>query len=80
MGGARQDRQPGGRQPDHVAWYVDGVERARTTDPALICPEAMYPILNVAVGGDWAGAPDETTAFPATMEVDYVRVWQNPPA
>ena len=63
-------------QPDHVSWYVDGVERARMTDPALICPEAMYPILNVAVGGDWPGAPDATTAFPATMDVDYVRVWQ----
>ena len=63
-------------QPDHVSWYVDGVERARMTDPALICPEASYPILNVAVGGDWPGAPDSTTAFPATMQVDYVRVWQ----
>lgn len=63
-------------QPTYVAWYVDGVERARVTDPALICPEAMYPILNVAVGGDWAGAPDDSTPFPATMEVDYVRVWQ----
>ena len=36
----------------------------------------MYPILNVAVGGDWGGPPDETTVFPATMEVDYVRVWK----
>ena len=63
-------------QPDHVSWYVDGVERGRMTDPDLISPEAMYPILNVAVGGDWAGAPDDTTAFPATMDVDYIRVWQ----
>ena len=63
-------------QADHVSWYVDGVERARTTDPALICPEAMYPILNLAVGGDWPGTPDATTAFPASMEVEFVRVWQ----
>ena len=63
-------------RPDHVSWYVDGVERGRMTDPALICPEAMYPILNVAVGGDWPGAPDDTTPFPATMDVDYIRVWQ----
>ena len=66
-------------QSDHIAWYVDGVERFRTTDPRLICPEAMYPILNVAVGGDWPGAPDETTVFPASMDVDYVRVWQTSP-
>lgn len=63
-------------QADHIAWYVDGVERARTTRPALICREAMYPILNLAVG-DAAGPPDET-AFPETMEVDYVRMWRNP--
>ena len=65
-------------QPDHVSWFIDGVERSRITDPALICPEAMYPILNVAVGGDWPGAPDDTTVFPASMDVDYVRVWQSP--
>ena len=64
-------------QPNYVAWYVDGVERARTTDPRYISPEAAYPILNVAVGGDWPGAPNDTTQFPATMEVDYVRVWQH---
>jgi beta-glucanase (GH16 family) len=64
-------------QPDHVAWYIDGVERARTTDARLICREAMYPILNLAVGGAFAGTPDATTPFPAVMDVDYVRVWQN---
>jgi len=63
-------------QSDHVTWYVDGVERARATDPALICPEAMYPILNLAVGGTWGGPPDETTVVPASMDVDFVRVWQ----
>jgi len=35
-------------------------------------------ILNVAVGGDWPGPPDATTPFPATMVVDYVRVWATP--
>jgi beta-glucanase (GH16 family) len=32
-------------------------------------------ILNVAVGGDWPGDPDETTVFPQTMYIDYVRVF-----
>jgi hypothetical protein len=67
-------------QPDHVAWYVDGVERGRMTDPALICPEAMYPILNVAVGGDWAGAPDETTPFPASIKLGPVTTLTSWPA
>ena len=36
----------------------------------------FYLILNVAVGGTWAGSPDETTQFPRGMLVDYVRVYQ----
>ena len=34
--------------------------------------------LNVAVGGRWPGDPDPGTPFPATMLVDYVRVWGVP--
>ena len=30
----------------------------------------------MAVGGNWPGSPDLTTTFPATMMVDYVRVYQ----
>lgn len=36
----------------------------------------FYIILNLAVGGGWVGDPDETTVFPAIMEVDWVRVYQ----
>ncbi|RST31247.1 glycoside hydrolase family 16 protein [Sphingomonas ginkgonis] len=36
-------------------------------------------ILNLAVGGDWAGAKGiDDAAFPQRMRVDYVRVWQSP--
>ena len=63
-------------QPDQVSWYVDGVRRGRMNDRALICPEPMYPILNLAVGGDWPGAPDKTTKFPAALHIDYIRIWQ----
>ncbi|HEY0011333.1 MAG TPA: glycoside hydrolase family 16 protein [Allosphingosinicella sp.] len=42
---------------------------------------AQYLILNVAVGGSWGGAQGiDDAALPARMEVDYVRVWQAPPA
>ena len=64
-------------QADHVAWFVDGVERARTTGANLIVHEAMYPLLNLAVGGRGIPPPDETTPFPAAMDMDYVRVWQS---
>ncbi|MFD6953242.1 glycoside hydrolase family 16 protein, partial [Nocardiopsis sp. NPDC060348] len=33
--------------------------------------------LNVAVGGQWPGYPDETTQFPQQMIVDYVRIYEN---
>lgn len=33
-------------------------------------------ILNLAVGGDFGGDPDETTVWPQTMRVDYVRYWK----
>jgi len=36
-----------------------------------------YIILNLAIGGDWPKNPDQTTAFPDTMFVDYVRVYQS---
>jgi beta-glucanase (GH16 family) len=35
----------------------------------------FFFLLNVAVGGNWPGYPDNTTTFPAEMEVDYVRVY-----
>jgi beta-glucanase (GH16 family) len=37
----------------------------------------FYIILNMAVGGGWVGNPTPSTVFPAIMEVDYVRVYQN---
>lgn len=36
-------------------------------------------ILNLAIGGSWAGAKGiDDAAMPQRMEVDYVRVWQAP--
>ena len=37
----------------------------------------FYLILNLAWGGDWGGAMGiDESALPATMQVDYVRVFQ----
>ena len=39
--------------------------------------EPFYVILNLAVGGDWPGDPDESTDFEnAEYKIDYVRVYQ----
>jgi hypothetical protein len=36
----------------------------------------FFFIFNIAVGGDWPGAPDASTIFPQRMVVDYIRVFQ----
>lgn len=60
--------------PERIIWFVDGVERFRSEKyhPA----KKMYMLVNLAVGGDWPGYPNETTQFPAAFEVKYVRAYQ----
>jgi beta-glucanase (GH16 family) len=38
--------------------------------------QPFFIILNVAVGGNFPGAPTSSTTFPQTMKVDWVRVYQ----
>jgi len=59
--------------PEKLVWYVDGVPRFESSEFVPRIP--MYLIINTAVGGDWPGEPDETTPFPVTHLVDYVRVY-----
>ena len=39
--------------------------------------QSNFILLNLAIGGDWPGAPDPTTPFPSQMLIDYVRVYAN---
>lgn len=68
-------------EANEVRWYVDD-NHIHTVTPSQTAPVA-YPfndefffIMNIAVGGNWPGYPDETTVFPQRMIVDYVRVFQ----
>ena len=38
--------------------------------------QAFHLILNLAVGGNWPGNPNEQTQFPQQMDVEYVRVYE----
>jgi hypothetical protein len=38
----------------------------------------LFVILNLAVGGNWPGYPDESTPFPQQYIIDYVRVYNDP--
>jgi len=35
----------------------------------------FYMIMNLAVGGNWPGSPDASTAFPQQLVIDYVHVF-----
>jgi beta-glucanase (GH16 family) len=69
-----------------MRWYVDDILYAAqnawsTTSAPFPAPfdQPFYILLNVAVGGNWPGAPAIDTVFPVTMEVDYVRVYSGGP-
>ena len=77
-------------EPGLIKWYVDGEQYFETNDwfskwqggseKAYPAPfdQPFHVILNVAVGGDWPGDPDDSTVFDdrAAMKVDYVRMFQ----
>lgn len=62
-----------------IRGYVDGTQ-FYTADitPAGLSEfhKNFFVILNVAVGGTWPGPPNANTVFPQTMQVDWVRVYQ----
>ena len=74
---------------DQMRWYVDGVlygtipssswystpSNSQIAGPYAPFDQDFHLLLNVAVGGNWPGAPDHTSSLPVQMEVDYVRVY-----
>jgi beta-glucanase (GH16 family) len=67
--------------PKSVTWYVDGVATLKQINRINI---PMYILLDLAVGNDpgntFPGNPDDTTPWPANMEMDYIRVYSNDPS
>ncbi|MBU1008823.1 MAG: family 16 glycosylhydrolase [Bacteroidetes bacterium] len=64
---------------DSMKWYVDYklfFETNSTSIKYTAFTKPQFFIMNIAVGGNWPGYPDETTVFPQQMQVDYVRVFQ----
>lgn len=65
----------------YIKWFVDGnqfnqfyIENGTGNTEEFQKP--FFLLLNLAVGGNWPGAPNSATSFPAQMLVDYVRVYQ----
>ena len=67
---------------DEIAWLVDDVRfhvmSLDDSDNLAAFQEKFFIILNVAVGGNWPGAPDDSTQFPQRMEIDFLRLYQDP--
>lgn len=76
-------------EPGEIRWYIDdelfntandwhSKHPGNADDFAYPAPfdQDFFLILNISVGGDWPGNPDETTEFPQQMAVDYVKVYQ----
>ena len=65
-----------------VTWLVDGVvhysvgrDQIQSYGPSVL-GKSFIVILNLAIGGHFDGDPLSDSIFPATMVVDYVRVFQ----
>lgn len=65
-----------------IRWFLDETNYFTATVDSLpagspwVFDHPFYLILNLAVGGNWPGRPDETTQFPQQMLVDYIRIYE----
>ena len=66
--------------PERVRHFVDGTliadrefswvhDNGSDGGPAHV-------LVNLAVGGQWPGPPDTTSGLPASLDIQYIRVWQ----
>lgn len=65
---------------NYINFYVDDVLynqiKAEDVPGDWVFNNSFFMILNMAVGGNLPGSPNNETVFPQTMYVDYVRVYQ----
>ena len=77
-------------EPDVIRWYVDGVPYYSVTSATWYSTAApsnarapfdvpFHLLVNVAVGGNWPGAPTPDTPFPQELVVDWIRVYELSP-
>jgi beta-glucanase (GH16 family) len=66
--------------PDYVNFYVDNVLYNQITPADVpgtwVFNKPFFIIMNIAVGGNFVGSPNDETVFPQNMLVDYMRVYR----
>jgi beta-glucanase (GH16 family) len=64
---------------DKILWSIDGKDKFQSLDG--VPRQSMFLALELAVGGGTgslaARTPDASTAFPASFDIDYVRIYQH---
>jgi beta-glucanase (GH16 family) len=66
--------------PSSIRWFLDGQQfhvLSITSAGLSEFHNDFFILLNLAVGGRWPGDPDQSTVFPQTLEVDYIRVYKS---
>jgi hypothetical protein len=73
-------------QPGMLTWAIDGVAYAQYTQAQATAAgdswpfdsDSMYLIATLTVAGasEWGGPPTASTLFPASMQIQSVKVWQ----
>lgn len=65
-------------EENQIQWFLDNThyKTFAKKDNGYPFNAPQFFIMNVAIGGNWPGNPDQTTVFPQEMVVDYVRVFQ----
>ena len=71
-------------QEDYIAWYVDGIKRFQVSPSSWASVPGQYNwpfnsnqwylLLNLAIDQN---GPNGNTQFPTTMEVDYIKIYEN---
>ncbi|MFY0644335.1 MAG: glycoside hydrolase family 16 protein [Bacteroidia bacterium] len=65
---------------DYIDFFLNDI-KYNTITPAQapgewVFNQEFFILLNVAVGGSFVGLPNDNTPFPASMYIDYVRVYK----
>jgi beta-glucanase (GH16 family) len=70
-------------EPGSIKWFVDGqVYETQSSQAPFNAP--FFFLMNLAVGGQYVGSPTVSqikagTVFPAELQVDYVRIYEQTP-
>jgi len=68
-------------EKNQICWYINGEPFYRVT-PESVLPYNFgfdrdgYLIMNLTVGGKWAGEPTFLTSFPQKLEIDYIKYFK----